>query len=174
VSVSLRVRREQIGLDTRRFADDRQVDFEELLRARAGALVVEPPMATVGQYPPLDSAVGGDLDAREITQHLRRGHAVVEQVRLAPAIEVTLPFLGFDDRDSGFVAIRFLGALDPRQRRLILEQEVVWNIGAMLGSRLLGQEMIPAERLQDGIDQLALGRRLIGVFDARKTAIGIP
>lgn len=81
-----------------------QIDFEKLLGARTGTLVVQAPDRAIGQDAPAHGPFRGDFHAGEITQYLVRGRARIEAVGGVPPVERAHPALGFEDGDAVAVA----------------------------------------------------------------------
>ena len=141
-----------------------EVDLEELFGTRAGVLPVQPPDHAVGQQAPLDAAVGDDVDAAQVAQHLRRRRARIERIDGFTAIERTAPAFGLEDRKAVAIApvvLRF--GYRTRLGCRVREQEAIGHVFAMLRRQVhLRQRVIcPAQFGQHPFDDQLFGLRLV-------------
>ena len=145
-----------------------EIDLAELLRDRAGTLVVEPPPRAVGEDAPAESSGCEVIDATEVPEHLRGGSGLGVQVG-AP-VERKHPGLGLDDGEPQLVALPFLPEIvGAVLRRLVGEQQAVrYVIEAPRGEVLLAQARRPSEAGQDRPDQIVLGLALVRRLRGRK------
>src|SRR5208337_4499849 len=74
-----------------------KIDFQEVFGYRQCALIIKPPLPAVGQHAPAQAASGHVIDAAQITQHLRRRHALLALAASFLAVEDPVPALRLDD-----------------------------------------------------------------------------
>ncbi len=124
---------EQIGFASRQVEHLAEVDLEEVFRDRERAFEVQPPMPAIGEHPPPQAAVGHVIDAAQVAQHLRRGHAAIRAVMRLIAIEWPVPALRLDHARAMLESL-------PRWKRRgqslpcgVAKQQGIGNVVARLG-----------------------------------------
>lgn len=168
-------RREKIWRHPLQRQERGKVELEELLRARFRILIVEAPLPAVREHAPFDPAIGEHGGAAEIAQHLCRGNVVLSLACAVGLVERAEPSLVLDDDDAVPVTIA-LDRLGVRPALVLLfgEEEHVGNIPspAPRGTRL--RQVVrarPAERLEDGEEEILFGLRLVGRAFQRKRLV---
>ena len=141
-----------------------EVDLEELLGDRAGALVVEPPARAVREDPPAQGSGREVVHAPQVAEHLGRGSHSLRCAAAGAAVERLQPALGFDHRQSKLVAPPLLGkGIRTILHRLVGEQQPVGNVLPTLGGQvLLAEARVPPEEVEDRPDQILFGLALVG------------
>ena len=137
-----------------------EVGFVVAAGARAGAAVVEAPDAAVGQDAPADAPVRVDIRRRQVAQDLRVRRAALALLLFVARVQRHAePFALGDGKGIG-VSLRSRLGRGACLRLGIAEQQMVGNVLVAVAA-LLRQEVAPAEQIQQGADQLLLGRGLV-------------
>ncbi len=154
---------DEIRLVARQLQGPREIDLEEVLRHREGALEVEAPLDPVGEDAEPDLAAGLHIDPGEVLQHLGGGRTLVGAGG-AGAVEVVVPALGLQDGEAVLEALPLLRfCRRPRLGLRVGEEEGIGNQLAAFGGQDRLNHLGPAHDLQDRIYEVALGLRLVGV-----------
>ena len=153
----------------------RDVDFQKLFRAGACVLPVQSPDCAIGEHAPLHGPVAGDVDTRQVAQHLRGWRAEVAGFQVAltgfvAAVQLAQPAFGFDNRQTKLRTLRFASRQCVRLAMTIREKQIVGNVFAPLLAYIdLRQPCIgKAQRVQDGLDDFVFGLRFVQ-FRVRRT-----
>ena len=139
-----------------------EIDLEVGGGAGAGAAVVEPPDAAVGEDAPADAAVRHGVGGVQVAQYLAvRGFGAAGGV-FAAVVQGQAEALALLDDEGVPVAVGGRGSLDGAGLGVgVGEQQVVGDVLVAVGA-LLGEVVGPAEQLEDGADQVLLGGGLVG------------
>lgn len=131
---------------------------------------IQAPHIPVGQDAKPDFVVGLDIDAAQILEHLRRGHAFFARITLIGAIERAIPAFGFQNGQTMLKAFPLLCFADGKRLGCrISEQQRVGNLLApFLRENLLDLVVRPVKRLNHRVDELFLGFGFIGLCDLLK------
>ena len=136
---------------------------KKLFRDGAGALVIKPPPAAVGENAPPEITGGQILDAAQIAEHLgRRGGFLPAPA--GAAIERANPSLGFDDGEAEAITFPFFPeSVGSCLRCSIGEKKPIRHvITASSGKVLLPKADGPAHAGKNRPDQVILGLAFVG------------
>ena len=124
------VEREQAAVMARHAEDGGEVDLEELLGDRAGALPVEPPATALGENAPAQLAAGDVVDPPQVAKHLRRGRGLLPPGTRLP-VERPAPAFRLDDGEAQLIAFPLVvKAIRVRLDHGALEKQAVRHVVA--------------------------------------------